>query len=75
VVENDYVREKGDKFVPIKEKDLDKHLSVQKRPESTDKPEERDSGLADDSTEGGEEDLQLTVARQILRSWDALRGR
>ena len=75
VVENDYVREKGDKFVPIKEKDLDKHLNVQKKSESTNKPEERDSGLADNSTEGGEEDLQLTVARQILRSWDALRGR
>jgi carboxyl-terminal processing protease len=75
VIENDYVRKKGDKFVPIKEKDLDKHLGALKKSGDNKKTEENDSGLALHSTEGDEDDFQLTMARQILRSWDVLRGK
>jgi carboxyl-terminal processing protease len=79
VVENDFTRKKGEKFAAIKEKDLDKHLEGMKKPEEKkpeeSKPEEGDSSLNTDPTKGEEDDIQLAMARQVLKSWDALRGK
>jgi carboxyl-terminal processing protease len=79
VIENDYARTKGDKFTAIKEKDLDRHLGAPKKSEEKNteetKSKESDSKPANDSTKAEEDDFQLTMARQILKSWDVLRGR
>jgi carboxyl-terminal processing protease len=75
VVENDFTRNKGEKYTPIKEKDLDKHLEGMKKPEEK-KSDELASSLNQDSTiKNDEDDVQLVMARQILKSWDALRGK
>jgi carboxyl-terminal processing protease len=73
VVEDDLTRKKGDKFVAVKEKDLDRHL------EAPTKPEDEKLGLNtpvlnQDQAKTDEDDFQLAVARQLLRSWKALRG-
>ncbi len=85
VVENDFTRKKGEKFTPIKEKDLDKHLEGMKKPDEK-KPDEKKMnekksdepapGLSPDSTvKNDEDDVQLVMALQLLKSWDALRGK
>ncbi len=79
VIENDYVKTKGDKFTAIKEKDLDRHLSAPKRSED-DKTKEikSDAGGSkpgSNPTEGEEADFQLAMAHQVLMSWDVLRGK
>ncbi len=83
-VDNDYSRTKGEKLVAIKEKDLDKHLEGmkkpdekkpdEKKPEET-KPENSGASLNPDQVKSDDDDLQLVMARQILKSWDALRGK
>ena len=79
VVENDFTRKKGEKFTAIKEKDLDKHLEGTKKPEDKKpeekKPDESDSTPSQDQSKIEEDDIQLTMARQVLKSWDALRGK
>jgi carboxyl-terminal processing protease len=85
VVEDDLTRKKGEKLTAIKEKDLDKHLEQITKPEDkkTDekKPEEKKlepvnpAILNPDSIMNDEDDFQLAMARQILKSWNALRGK
>jgi carboxyl-terminal processing protease len=81
VIENDVTRKKGEKFTPVKEKDLDKHLEGTKKPdeakeEKLEKEPRVDSSLKDDPTlKTDEDDFQLAMARQILKSWHALRGK
>ncbi len=85
VVENDFTRKKGDKYTPLKEKDLEKHLEGTKKPAEK-KPDEKTSdekksdvsapALNPDLTvKNDEDDVQLVMARQMLKSWDALRGK
>jgi carboxyl-terminal processing protease len=92
VVENDLTRKKVDRMTPIKEKDLDKHLEWQKKPEEKKieekkteekKPEEKkveektpgDSETNVDQAKKDEDDFQLAMGFQILKSWEALRGK
>ncbi len=85
VVEEDLTRTKGEKMTAIKEKDLDKHLEQLTKPgeKKTDekKPEEKKvepinpAILNPDSVKNDEDDFQLAMARQILKSWNALRGK
>ncbi|MGD0230603.1 MAG: S41 family peptidase [Syntrophorhabdales bacterium] len=76
VVDNDVTRKKGDKFTPIKEKDLDKHLEGTKKPEEKKIEDNDPPSLNPDSTaKSDEDDFQLVMGRQILKSWDALRGK
>jgi len=77
-VENNYTKNKGEKFTPIKEKDLDKHLEGQNNG-SNQKIEEKtpaDFGIKPDETlKGDDNDFQLGMGFQILKSWQALRGK
>jgi len=84
VIDNDFTHTKGEKWTAIKEKDLDKHLEGTKKPEEKKpdekKPEESKSensgmNLNPDPSKTEEDDIQLAMARQILKSWDALRGK
>jgi carboxyl-terminal processing protease len=76
VVENDFTRNKGEKYTPIKEKDLDKHLEGTKKPDEK-KPDEVAPALNPDDPEAksDENDVQFVMADQILHSWSALRGK
>jgi len=88
VVEDDLTRKKGERYTPIKEKDLDKHLegakkSDEKKTEDK-KPEEKSEKKLENGASGGQEtssarpdedDIQLVMGRQILKSWQALRGK
>ena len=79
MVEDDLTRKKGEKFTAIKEKDLDKHLEAntkqeEKKPEEK-KPELNTSVLNQDQVTNNEDDFQLAMARQVLKSWNALRGK
>ena len=80
VVEEDLTRKKGEKLTAIKEKDLDKHLEQLTKPGEK-KPEEKKvepinpAILNPDSVKNDEDDYQLSMARQILKSWNALRGK
>jgi carboxyl-terminal processing protease len=75
VVENDFTRNRGEKYTPIKEKDLDKHLEGMNKSEEK-KPDEAAPALNPDLTvKNDEDDVQLVMALQILKSWDALRGK
>jgi carboxyl-terminal processing protease len=76
VVENDFTRIKGEKYTPIKEKDLDKHLEGTKKPDEK-KPDEVAPPLNPDDPEAksDENDMQFVMADQILHSWSALRGK
>ena len=76
VVENDFTRNKGEKYTPIKEKDLDKHLEGTKKPDEK-KPDEVAPTLNPDDPEAksDENDVQFVMADQILHSWSALRGK
>lgn len=65
-VDNNITRGK-EKIAPIKEKDLDRHIEVEK---NTTKPEDTGS-----KTIVGEDDFQLSMGLQILKGWDALRGK
>jgi len=79
VVEEDLTRKKGDKMAAVKEKDLDKHLEAPVKPENK-KPEEKKqeldtSVLNQDQVGSDEDDFQLAMAAQVLKSWHALRGK
>jgi carboxyl-terminal processing protease len=78
VIDNDYSRTKGEKFTAVKEKDLDKHLEGTKNPDEKKpeeaKPDNPGAALSPDQQKAEDDDLQMAMARQILRSWDALRA-
>ncbi len=76
VIESETAKKRDRSITPIKEADLDKHLegTNQKKPAdqaakpSADKP-------AADKKNLEEEDFQLHMAVQMLKSWDTLRGK
>lgn len=72
VVENDITKRK-EKIVPIKEKDLNKHLEGN----SKEKREEPAESIQPSASKLGveEEDFQMQIGLQILKSWEALRGK
>ncbi len=79
IIENDITRGKKEKITPIKEKDLDKHLQganekdVKKDDQGgAKKPEDLLSDLTKKSPD--EEDFQLYMGLQMLKSWASLRG-
>jgi len=65
LVDNNMVKVK-EKGMPLKEKDLERHIEVDKNKK---KPEDDEKKIID------ENDLQLSMAVQILKSWEALRGK
>lgn len=69
-VDNNMVRNK-DKFTPIKEKDLEKRTEPDKNVKKQEGPDTQP--VADKSGEG--DDFQLYMALQVLRGWEALRGK
>jgi carboxyl-terminal processing protease len=79
-VENDLVKSKDEKVAAVKEKDLDKHLEQLTKPGEK-KPEERKVEplnlpiINPDSVKNDDNDFQLAMGRQILKSWQALRGK
>ncbi len=85
VVENDLTRTKGEKYTPIKEKDLDRHLEGAKKsvepqvePPKLEEKKHEESAPAVDGlglAKTDEDDIQLAMGRQILKSWQALRGK
>jgi carboxyl-terminal processing protease len=78
IVDNDYVKRKGEKFSAIKEKDLDKHLQGTKKEEEKVVEEKKPSAdpLPDkDGVRIDDDDIQLAMARQILKSWESIRGK
>ena len=79
VVEDDLTRKKGEKINAIHEKDLEKHLEQITKPDEK-KPNEpkselNTSVLNQDEIKADEDDFQLAMARQVLKSWNALRGK
>ena len=84
VVEDDLTRKKGDKFAAVKEKDLEKHLEQITKPDEK-KPDDKKlddkkselntSVLNQDEVKSDDDDFQLAMARQVLKSWNALRGK
>jgi len=79
VVEDDLTRKKGEKFTAIHEKDLEKHLEQITKPEEKKSDEQKSelntSVLNQDEIKNDEDDFQLAMARQVLKSWNALRGK
>ncbi len=65
LVDNNMVKVK-EKGMPLKEKDLERHIEVDKNKK---KPEDDEKKTID------ENDLQMSMAVQILKSWEALRGK
>jgi carboxyl-terminal processing protease len=72
VVDNDITKGK-EKFVPIKEKDLNKHLEGSTPSKSEVPAESPQSGAVKPGSE--EDDFQMQMGLQILKSWEALRGK
>lgn len=65
IVDNNLVRVK-ERGLSLKEKDLERHIEIDKEQK---KMEEKDKNKVD------ENDFQLSMALQILKSWEALRGK
>jgi carboxyl-terminal processing protease len=78
LIDNNFVRGK-EKFTPIKEKDLEKHIDPVKspaKPEESKVPAEKaQDAKAQDVKAQDAEDFQLHMGLQILKSWEALRGK
>jgi len=76
VVDQDVVRKKGEKPVPMKEKDLDRHLEGTKERKSGEKKQNENDRHPnqDRAPKAEEDDFQLAMGLQILKSWGALRG-
>jgi carboxyl-terminal processing protease len=64
IVDNNVTRGKERTTAPVKEKDLERHIEV-----NTPKPEEK----TDKTT--NEDDFQLSMGLQMLKGWEALRGK
>jgi carboxyl-terminal processing protease len=82
-VDNNVVRGK-EKMTPIKEKDLEKHIDAEKGAKKPEEPKEtKEPKELKDLKESKEptgkaieaEDFQLYMGLQILKSWEALRGK
>lgn len=74
VVDNNIVRGK-EKITPIKEKDLTKHIEPAKKPEKEGEPkEEKNQDKTQDKNNDGD-DFQLYMGLQMLKGWEALRGK
>jgi carboxyl-terminal processing protease len=56
-----------DRLMPLKERDLERHLEIDKK-----ELQQRDGG---NNGVINEDDFQLSVGLQILKGWDALRGK
>ncbi len=76
VVENDLTRKRDRIIAPIKERDLEKHLEgdTQKKPNNQVVPKQPAPSDAEKKSLE-DEDFQLSMALQILKSWDTLRGK
>jgi carboxyl-terminal processing protease len=73
LVDNNVVRGK-EKFTPIKEKDLTKHIESDKKSIKEETPEDKpDEKMNEKNAEN--DDFQLHMALQILKGWEALRGK
>jgi carboxyl-terminal processing protease len=68
IVDNNVTKAK-EKAVPIKEKDLERHIESEK---GTTQPEENENSSKKITSE---DDFQLSMGLQILKGWDALRGK
>jgi len=79
VVENDLTRKRDRIIAPIKERDLEKHLEgdTQKKPNNQVVPAVPNQAAPPDAEKKSleDEDFQLYMAVQILKSWDTLRGK
>lgn len=79
LIENDYTRRKGEKFAAIKEKDLDRHLEGTNKTEEQKPGEGKIESLSNSSPLDkigiDEDDIQLAMGRQLLKSWSSIRGR
>ncbi|HME43980.1 MAG TPA: S41 family peptidase [Syntrophorhabdales bacterium] len=79
VVENDLTRKRDRIIAPIKERDLEKHLEgdTQKKPNNQVAPAVPNQAAPSDAEKKSleDEDFQLYMAVQILKSWDTLRGK
>lgn len=65
LVDNNVTKTK-EKAAPLKEKDLERHIEVEK---NTAKPEDTGNKMAT-----SEDDFQLSMGLQILKGWESLRG-
>ncbi len=79
VVEGDMARKRDRVITPIKERDLDKHLEgdIQKKPANVNQAPATPANppAATDKKSLEDEDFQLYMALQIVKSWDTLRGK
>ena len=71
VVESEMAK-KRERMTPIKESDLERHLQGDNKKPSA--PEAKPQPQGNDKKNLEEEDFQLHMAVQILKSWEALRG-
>jgi carboxyl-terminal processing protease len=77
-IENDYTKKKGEKWTPPEEKDLDRHLPGEKKADDQqiEPKTPADLNITPDGTlKGQDDDMQLAMGFQILKSWQALRGK
>lgn len=72
VVDNNITRGK-DKVSPIKEKDLSRHIEPEKKPEKEGEPTQTEDKNQQKTPE--QDDFQLHMGLQILKGWEALRGK
>jgi len=77
-VDSNIIRGK-ERGMVLKEKDLDKHIEFNKT-DKTEKPEKQEKGeklpiKIENDKVSKEEDFQLAMGLQILKSWEALRGK
>jgi carboxyl-terminal processing protease len=70
IVENNMVRSKENKIVPLKEKDL---IDAKNGKDTEEKPIKKLEDFNIKTLE--DDDFQLHIAVQILKSWEALRGK
>jgi carboxyl-terminal processing protease len=73
LVDNNIVRGK-EKITPIKEKDLSKHIE----PEKKTKKDEKDENVIEEKNQeknADSDDFQLYMGLQMLKGWEALRGK
>jgi carboxyl-terminal processing protease len=68
IVDNNVTKGK-EKFVPVKEKDLERHIESEKEKAKTGENGDNSKKLT------SEDDFQLSMGLQILKGWDALRGK
>jgi carboxyl-terminal processing protease len=74
-VDNDVTRRK-EKLTPLKEKDLDRHLEGEKPAKKPEPPALEINSNGNGGKKGTtDDDFQLYMALQILKSWEALRGK